>query len=58
MKTEGVIDLRLLTDTHETVHTFHVLGEPFELQYDGILGKDCLESVINYCIRQIIMNGE
>jgi len=28
MRTEGIIDLKLLTDTHETVHTFHVLGEP------------------------------
>jgi len=40
LKTEGVIDLKLLTDTHETVHTFHVLGEPSALQYGGILGKD------------------
>jgi hypothetical protein len=31
MRTEGIIDLKLLMDTHETVHTFHVLGEPFEL---------------------------
>ena len=61
LKTEGIINLKLLTDTHETVHAFHVLGEPFELQYDGILGKDFLEereSVINYCSRQIIKNGE
>ena len=44
-----------------TVHTFHVLGEPFKLHYGGILGKDFLEereSVINYCPRQIIMNDE
>jgi hypothetical protein len=27
MKTEGAIDLQLFTDTHETAHTFHVLGE-------------------------------
>jgi len=61
MRTEGFIDLKLLTDTHETVHTFYVLGEPFELHYDAILGKDFLEeteSVINYCSRQIIMNDE
>ena len=61
MRTEGIIDLKLLTDTHETVHTFHVLGEPFELHYDGILGKEFLEEiecVINYCSRQIIMNDE
>jgi len=43
MKTEGIIDLKLLTDTHETVHIFHVLREPFELHYNGILGKDFLE---------------
>jgi len=43
MRTEGIIDLKLLTDTHETVNTFQVLGEPSELYYDGILGKDFLE---------------
>ena len=43
MKTEGIIDLKLLTDTHAKVHTFHVLGEPFELHYDGILGEYFLE---------------
>ena len=40
MRTEGIIDLKLLTDTYETVHTFHVLGEPSELHYDATLGKD------------------
>ena len=40
LKTESIIDLKLLTDTHETVHTFYLLGEPSALQYDGILGKD------------------
>ena len=43
LKTEGIIELKLLTDTHETVHAFHVLGEPSALQYDGIVGKDFLE---------------
>jgi hypothetical protein len=43
MRTEGFIDLKLLTDTHETVHTFYVLGEPFELHYVAILVKDFLE---------------
>ena len=59
LKTEGIVELKLLTDMHETLHTFHVLGEPSALQYDGILGRDFLEereSVINYCSRQIIMN--
>ena len=32
LKTEGIRELKLLSDTHETVHTFHVLEEPFELQ--------------------------
>ena len=61
MKTEGTIDLKLFTDTHETTHTFHVLRENCELPYDAILGKNFFEtrkSVINYCSRQIIMNDE
>jgi hypothetical protein len=33
----------LFTDTHETTHTFHVLGGKFETHYDAILGKDFLE---------------
>jgi len=28
LKTEGIVELKLLTDKHETVHAFHVLGEP------------------------------
>ena len=61
MKTEGTIDLKLFTDTHDTTHTFHVLGGNSELPYDAILGKDFFEmreGVINYCSRQIIMNNE
>ena len=61
MKTEGTIELKLFTDTHETTHTFHVLRENSELPYDAILGKDFFETregVINYCSRQIIMNDE
>jgi len=60
LKTGGIVELKLLTDGHETANTFHVLGEPSALQYD-ILGRDFLEekeSVINYCSRQIIMNDE
>ena len=59
MKTEGTVELKLFTETHETIHTFHVLGKDFEMHYDAILGKDFLEekeSVINYCSRQIVMN--
>ena len=38
--TEGTIDLKLFTVTHETMHTFHVLEEDSEMLYDTILGKD------------------
>ena len=61
MKTEGTIDLKLFTDTHETTHNFHGLRENSELPYDAILGKDFFETregVINYCSREIIMNDE
>jgi hypothetical protein len=40
IKTLSKIDLRSFTDTHETTHTFHVLGGKFETHYDAILGKD------------------
>jgi hypothetical protein len=40
MKTKGTINLKLFTDTHETTHDFHVIGDSFQLQYDGILGRD------------------
>ena len=43
LKTEVIVELKLLTDRHETVHAFHVLGEPSALQYDDILGRDFLE---------------
>jgi hypothetical protein len=43
MKTVGKIDLKLFIDTHETTHTFHVLGDNFETHYDTILEKDFLE---------------
>jgi len=61
IKTVGKIDLKLLTDTHKTTHTFHVLEGNFETHYDAISGKDFLEereSVINYCSRQIAMNNK
>jgi hypothetical protein len=59
MKTLGKIKLKLFTDTHETTHTFHVLGGKFDTHCDAILGKEFLEerkSVINYCSRQIVMD--
>ena len=46
MRTEGTVDLKLLTETHETMHTFHVLGEDSEMHYDAILGKDFLEGEV------------
>jgi hypothetical protein len=58
MKTEGTVALKLFTDTHETDHTFHVVGNELGIQYDGILGRDFFEdkrTIINYCDRQIIM---
>jgi len=39
-RTVGTIDLKLFTETHETMHTFHVLGEDSEMHYDAILGKN------------------
>jgi hypothetical protein len=58
LRTEGTITLTLLTPTHETKHTFHVMGSSFECQYDGLLGRDFWENkeaTINYCDRTIIM---
>ena len=52
--------LKLFTDTHETTHEFHVVGNEFEIQYDGILGRDFFEdkqSIISYCDRQITMGN-
>jgi len=40
MRTAGTIDLKLFSDTHEIVHTYHVLGENSEMHYNAILGKD------------------
>ena len=40
MRTEGTVELKLFTETHETTHTFHVLGEDSEMHCDAILGKD------------------
>ena len=50
--------LKLFTGTHETTHTFHVVGNEFGIQYDGILGRDFFEdkqSIISYGDRQITM---
>jgi hypothetical protein len=58
LKTEGTVTLKLLTQTHETTHTFHVMGDGFDCRYDGILGRDFWEDKkanITYCDRQIVM---
>jgi hypothetical protein len=39
MKTLGKIKLNMFTDTHETTHTFNVLGGKFDTLCDAILGK-------------------
>jgi hypothetical protein len=60
MKTKGTVILKLFIGTHETTHEFHVIGDSFQLQYDGILGRDFWESknaVISYCDREILMEG-
>ena len=32
LRTDGIVELKLLTEEHETVHNFHVLSEPSALQ--------------------------
>ena len=58
IRTEGTVMLKLLTPTHETTHSFHIKGDSFDCQYDGILGQDFWidkEATINYCDRKITM---
>jgi hypothetical protein len=58
LRTEGTAALKLLTPTHEATHTFHIMGNSFECNYDGILGQDFWKdkkAIINYCDRKIIM---
>jgi hypothetical protein len=58
LKTEGTVTLQLLTQTHETTHTFHVMGDGFDCRYDGILCRDFWEDKkanISYCDREIVM---
>jgi hypothetical protein len=43
MKTKGTVNLKLSTDTYETTRDFHVIGDSFQLQYDGILERDFWE---------------
>jgi len=58
LRTEGTTRLKLFTPTHETTHVFHVMGDNFGCQYDGILGQDFWKNnraTINYCDRTITM---
>jgi len=58
LKTEGTVILKIFTPTHETTHTFHIMGDGFDCQYDGILGQDFWtdkRATINYCDRTITM---
>jgi hypothetical protein len=43
VKIKGTVSLRLFTDTHATANDFHVIGNGFQIQYDGILGRDFWE---------------
>ena len=55
--TEGTVILKIFTPTHETTHTFHIMGDGFDCQY-GILGQDVWKNkgaTINYCDRTITM---
>jgi hypothetical protein len=57
LKTEGTVRLKLITTTHKT-HTFYIMGDRFDCQYDGILGQDFWKNkraTINYCDRTITM---
>ena len=58
LRTEGTVTLKLFTPTHETTHTFHVMGDNFDCRYDGILGRDFWEDKranISYCDSEIVM---
>jgi hypothetical protein len=58
LRTEGTVTLKLFTTTHETTHTFHVMGDNFDCRCDGILGRDFVEDKrtnISYCDREIVM---
>jgi hypothetical protein len=55
VRTEGIIDSKLLTDTHETMNTFHnLLNYTPMLIWARVFWKR--ESVINTFSRQIVMN--
>jgi len=58
LKTEGTVILKIFTATHETTHTFHIMGDSFDCQYDGILSQEFWKNkraTINYCDRRVAM---
>ncbi|PNF14896.1 hypothetical protein B7P43_G05140 [Cryptotermes secundus] len=60
MRTKGTTELRLFAGPYETTHTFHVMNDNFQWQYDGILGRDFWidkGANINYCDRRITMDN-
>ena len=56
LRTGRTVLLKLYTLMHETTHLFHVIGDDFDFQYDGILGQDFWKdkrATIDYCNRAI-----
>lgn len=47
VKTEGTIMLKLFTDTHETTHTFHVVGDELGIHCHGILVRNFFEDKVS-----------
>ena len=59
LRTEGTTRLKLFTPAHETTHVFHVMGNDFGCQYDGILSQDFRKNnraTVNYCDRTVTMD--
>jgi hypothetical protein len=58
LRTEGTTMLKVFTSTHKTTHLFHIMGNEFSCQYDGILGRDFWRNngaTVNCCDRTITM---
>jgi hypothetical protein len=64
--TKGISNTIMKTEDHNTEiiqtcmkpHTFHVAGNEFAIQHEGILGRNFCEDkqrIINHCDQQIIM---
>jgi hypothetical protein len=39
-RTIGEIEMKLSTESHKTMHVFHIVGDGIRIPYDGILGQD------------------